>query len=350
MFCIIKRQKVISIYRNLYKTKLIKEIMEENNEHPESTVNNNLVEHHSKKHSSGNWIWIAATIILAILLILVLFTGFSFTGQVTKISAESKLTAFANSVGADIKVNNIEPLGDNLYSVNASINGEDGQLYLTKDGNYLVMYVSPLTIAKTASAEEEVETEIIKSDKPIVELFVMTHCPYGTQAEKGFIPAIKNLGSTIDANIRFVHYFMHGDKEEQETYNQVCIREEQSAKYLDYLTCFLEDGNSTRCLTKIGIDKKKLNNCLANNYTKAKEYYAFDSQLSESYGVQGSPTLVINGVQISSGRDAASMLDAICTTFSDESVPEFCGASLSTASPSSGFGTGTASSASSAQC
>ena len=348
MFCIIKKLKIISVYRNLYKTKLIKEIMEESNEHHEPAINHNHVENRSKRHSS-NRIWIVATIILAALLILVLFTGFSFTGQVTKNSVEKNFLNFANAAGVTATINNIETFGANLYVINASINGQEGVLYVTKDGKYLTSYVSSMTVSKeTTSEPEETTTEVVKSDKPIVELFVMTHCPYGTQAEKGFIPAIQNLGSTIDAKVRFVHYFMHGDKEEQETYNQVCIREEQSAKYLSYLSCFLEDGNSTRCISKIGIDQKKLNTCLANDYTKAKEYYAVDSQLSEKYGVQGSPTLVINGVQISTARDAASMLDAICTTFT--TAPESCGVKLSTASPSSGFGTGTASSASSAQC
>jgi glutaredoxin len=207
--------------------------------------------------------------------------------------------------------------------------------------------MSPMTLIEPASSqEEESSTEVIKSDKPTVELFVMTHCPYGTQAEKGFIPAIKNLGSSIDAQVRFVHYFMHGDTEEAETYNQVCIREEQSAKYLDYLTCFLEDGNTTRCIKKVGIDQAKVNKCVSSG--KAKEYYSFDSQLSEGYGVQGSPTLVINGVQISSGRDAASMLDSICGTFNN--APSTCGASLSSTSPSPGFGTGTTSGSTSAQC
>jgi len=27
----------------------------------------------------------------------------------------------------------------------------------------------------------------------------MTHCPYGTQAEKGMIPVIESLGDLIDA-------------------------------------------------------------------------------------------------------------------------------------------------------
>ena len=323
--------------------------MEENKEHPEYSEHLEHPEHHPKKHKKTN-VWMIATIVFAALLIVVLFTGFNLTGMVTKGYAEKNFVAFADNLGLDVKVNDMTSFGSNLYLANVSINGENGILYITKDGKYVSSSVSPMIVPKdTANSQtEQPSTEVVKSDKPLVELFIMTHCPYGTQAEKGFIPAIKNLGSTIDAKVRFVHYFMHGDVEEKETYNQVCIREEQSAKYLDYLSCFLEDGNTTRCLKKVNVEQKKLDSCLANDATKAKGYYAIDSELSNSYGVQGSPTLVINGVQVSASRDSASILDAICSTFNN--APESCGASLSSTSPSPGFGTGTASSDSAAQC
>ena len=91
----------------------------------------------------------------------------------------------------------------------------------------------------------------------------MTHCPYGTQAEKGLIPAMKLLGDNANIQIRFVHYFMHGEKEEQETYRQVCIREEQGAKFISYLECFLEDGDSSRCLSSVGINQAAVNSARA---------------------------------------------------------------------------------------
>ncbi len=304
-------------------------------------------EHHSRRHKKLN-VWMVATILFAAMLIFVLFTGVSVTGQITKNSAAKNFLNFANAAGVTATINNVNSLGNNLYAINASINGQEGILYSTKDGKYFIPSISPMAVSEPAVSKSQspANTEVVKSDKPVVELFVMTYCPYGTQAEKGFIPAIQNLGSAVDAKIRFVHYFMHGDKEEQETYNQVCIREEQSAKYLDYLTCFLEDSNSTRCIKKVGVDQAKIDKCISSG--KAKEYYAFDSQLSQGYGVEGSPTLVINGAQVSAGRDPASMLDAMCSAFN--SAPGSCGASLSTTSPSPGFGTSAASSGSDAQC
>ncbi|MBU3941884.1 MAG: hypothetical protein KKF74_03150, partial [Nanoarchaeota archaeon] len=47
-----------------------------------------------------------------------------------------------------------------------------------------------------------------KKDKPEVELFVMSHCPYGTQIEKGMLPVARLLGDKIDFNIRFCSYAM----------------------------------------------------------------------------------------------------------------------------------------------
>jgi len=205
-------------------------------------------------------------------------------------------------------------------------------------GQKIIVKVSVEDITKKATTSGS-------TGKPQVELFVMTYCPYGTQAEKGIIPALKALGDKIDAKIRFVHYFMHGDQEEAETYTQVCIREEQSDKYLDYLECFLEDGDSSRCLGEIGIDENSLNTCIDS---KAKGYYAEDSALSQSYSVQGSPTLVINGVQSDAGRSSQLYLQGICEAFSK--APSECSQALSAETPSAGFGYNTASSGSTASC
>ena len=36
-----------------------------------------------------------------------------------------------------------------------------------------------------------------KKEKPEVELFVMSHCPFGTQIEKGMLPVARLLGDKI---------------------------------------------------------------------------------------------------------------------------------------------------------
>jgi hypothetical protein len=115
----------------------------------------------------------------------------------------------------------------------------------------------------------------------------------------------------------------------------------------------LEAGNSSACLVKAGVNSAALSGCVKD---KSKDYYASDSALSKSYGVQGSPTLVINGVQADFyPRSPASALQIICSAFNTS--PSECSSTLSTANPSPGFGTsssaasaGTASTGDAASC
>lgn len=188
-----------------------------------------------------------------------------------------------------------------------------------------------------------------KKEKPEVELFVMSHCPYGTQIEKGILPVVNLLEDKVDFEIKFCDYAMHGETEINEQVQQHCIQTEQNDKFISYLECFLKDGKSEECLADI--DEEKLDKCIkATN----KEYnveenledqskwkgnfptFAVHQRDVNKYGVQGSPTLVINGVRAGAGRDPASLLKAICTGF--EEKPEECDQVLDTAAPAPGFG------------
>src|SRR3989338_99354 len=265
-----------------------------------------------------------------------------------------------NLLPSDIKatVKNAILEGD-VYNINLNVSGKDYTSYMTKDGGkFFQSGLDMATFAQENAAQQATAAasadnsqavaptaNVPKTDKPKVELFVMTHCPYGLQAEKGIIPAFEALGDKIDAKVRFVHYFMHGDNEEQETYNQVCIREEQGAKYNNYLKCFAISGDSATCQTQAGIDEPKLSQCVAN---QAKDYYKDDQNLSNGYGVQGSPTLVINGAQSQAGRDSASYLAGICSAFNN--APAECSKQLSSVSPAAGFGAGVSNSNAAAGC
>jgi protein-disulfide isomerase len=277
--------------------------------------------------------FILSTVICGVLVVLLLVMVLSggITGNVvSKESAGETLVEFLNNVAdSEVTLVDVEDVG-NFYLATIEFKGQEMPIYVTKDGEYYTSNLLPLVLPEEANTNTGSQ-EVPKSDKPVVELFVMTHCPYGTQAEKGLLPVIESLGDTVDAKIRFVHYFMH-DPEKTETPIQVCIREEQSEKYLEYLKCFLEDGDSDRCLTATGINKAKLSECIDSN---SEGYYEADSALSKEYSVQGSPTLVINGVQVSSGRSPAAYLSTICQAFNE--MPSFCDLELSTASPTEGF-------------
>ncbi len=192
-----------------------------------------------------------------------------------------------------------------------------------------------------------------KTDKPLVEAFVMSYCPYGTQIEKGLIPVAELLGNKINFSIKFCDYSMHGQKEVVENLLQVCIQNVDNTHYLPYLSCFLNASDSAGCLKSANVDTAKVNACVAATdaeYNVTADYndkskwvsgqfppFNVYEDLNTKYGVQGSPTFVLNGVVVDGvGRDPESLLTAICGTF--KTKPAECSQTLSSTAPSTGFG------------
>ncbi|MFA5061034.1 MAG: thioredoxin domain-containing protein [Candidatus Pacearchaeota archaeon] len=311
-------------------------------------------ENEVSKKSKGKFsnYWIVSTFVLAILLLGVVIYGSSFRGgsvvnaNVAKEITQNFLSDYFKERGVlgDIEVINVTSVSG-MYQIVFSLNGEPaGALTLSGDGKY-VGQMSIIETEESVSEQPSTSTEIPKSDKPVIELFVMTHCPYGTQAEKGFIPFIEAMGNKIDAKVRFVHYFMH-EPEKTETPRQVCIREEQSEKFIPYLKKFLEEGNYTTALESAGVDEEAMNECIESG--RWEDYYAIDSTLSQGYGVGGSPTLVVNGVIAQSGRSPASYLTTACSAFNE--VPEDCSQELSIDTPTPMWGWDESGASTSAQC
>ena len=312
--------------------------------------------------------WMASTILLLALVIIFVSLGFIQTHASSK-SVGEDFVKYINSQGeVNVSYLSSSSFSPSLYEVNVELQGQKVPVYITKDGKYFVQLVMPLkdeTKPKPQPAPEQTQTNIPKSDKPKVELFVMSYCPFGTQEEKGIIPALEALNNSIDFKLRFVYYAMHPTQGEvQENLLQYCVQETQPEKLLPYLKCFLEDANNTRCLEATNIDTTSLNTCISQtdkeyNITKNLDdksswlngnypLFNIDKDLNTKYGVQGSPTLVINGVQASSARDPESFLKTICSAFNN--APEACNTQLSTTSYSAGFGYNVASSGSTAQC
>ncbi len=288
-----------------------------------------------------------------------------------RVKVENFVNTYLIQSGTKATITNLtEAYG--LYKVKVNI-GADQQVdsYISRDGKLFFPQALDMDeLSKTpasgagnqaGAAAESAPIDVPKNDKPKVELFVMSYCPYGTQIEKGMLPVVKTLGSKIDYELKFVDYAMHGEKELKENLVQYCIQKEQLSKFDTYLTCFLKASDSASCLTSAGVDTKKNDACVAKTDTEFKvtenfknntdfrgTFPGFNVQKADNtkYSVGGSPTLVINGKDVSSGRDSASLLKAICSAFTTQ--PKECETSLSAASPSAGFGEGTAASGSAA--
>ncbi len=272
---------------------------------------------------------------------------------------------------------------EGLYVVRLNLSNRVIDTFLTTDGKTFFPSAVDLnefeaTMAAQEQQAQEQETQqsqtptstptpiqgMQKTDVPEVEVFVMSHCPYGTQIEKGMIPVMETLGDKADIQIKFVNYAMHGKTELDEQLNQYCIQKDYPDQFVDYLKCFLKEGDTGSCVAEIEIDEDALATCIEDTDKEYKVTELYNDQSTwrsgrfpqfnlhndenNEYGIRGSPSLVINGKRVNSGRDSASLLSAVCSAFTE--APEECETQLSSASPSPGFGFSTSGSASEAQC
>lgn len=175
-----------------------------------------------------------------------------------------------------------------------------------------------------------------KVDKPVADLYIMSYCPYGLQAQKWYLEVMSKLWKVADINVKFVPYIMHGKKEAVENVVQYCIQKEEPEKYVSYLKCFLqEEWKETVCIKEASIDEEKLKTCIAKtNETykieekvadSSKQFPDFDIDATEAQQVwvEWSPTFVLNGIKIENiWRDAQSYAKAICSSF--KNTPQEC--------------------------
>jgi len=305
-------------------------------------------------------------IVLFLFLGLILVLGACSIGQAAgltpdqaKVKAEQYINENLVDVGNEVTIEGISEVGG-VYKISVKLHdGSKVDSYMTKDGKtffpqgLVVDKVAAATNTNSATSQPSAEVST-KTDKPSIELFVMSSCPYGTQIEKGLLPVLALLKDKVDFKLRFCDYSMHGQGELNEELVQTCIQKEQADKLQTYLNCYLVAGDGAKCLTDVGVNKAKLNDCVAatdKQYKVTEDYntktdwkgsyppFGVFAAENQKYGVQGSPTLVINGAQISSGRDSQSLLNVICTAFTK--APAECSQQLDANTPDPGFGTST---------
>lgn len=242
---------------------------------------------------------------------------------------------------------------NNIYKFRLKIGEAEYDSFVTKDGKILFPSGINLEPASTSAQKEQTPQEIQKSDEPDVKLFVMSYCPYGLQAQKMFLPVYDLLKEKARMGVYFVNYIMHEKQEIDENLKQYCIQKEEEGKYYNYLGCFVKDGDSEKCLAESKINKANLTACVSKtdaDYDITEQYnnkstwlngrfpkFDVHSELNEEYGVQGSPTVVINDQMVEvSPRSPERFKKVICQAFN--SPPEECSQSLSDTAFSAGFG------------
>ncbi len=202
--------------------------------------------------------------------------------------------------------------------------------------------LAPKASAKPKVAPGQACANVTKSDKPLLEAFIVSQCPFGLQMQRIMAETVSKLPQARDyLKVRYIGSIsnnsitsMHGDEEARENLRQICIREEQSDKYWDYASCYMKEGNSTDCLRSSSIDERALSACV-NDSIRGLAYAQKDFDLANEFNITGSPTLNLNNriasefdfaTNTTSARSPEALKELLCCGFNKE--PSFCAEQL----------------------
>lgn len=230
---------------------------------------------------------------------------------------------------------------DGLYAVTIELDGRSIDSYATKNGR--LFFTQAIDLEEKPDAPKQ--DEIPKTDKPLVQLFTMSYCPYGNQAEEAIIPVAELLQDAIEIEPHYVIYSnyggggpelcidkenkycsMHGIEELKQDVRELCIYKYQRDKYWDYVgdvntQCTLD--NIAKCWETVaksnGVDTARVASCLDD---EAEELLAKEVELNKKHEIQGSPMLLINGIDYTGQRTAEAYKQAVCSAFAKQ--PEGC--------------------------
>jgi hypothetical protein len=157
--------------------------------------------------------------------------------------------------------------------------------------------------------EELLTSRTARMGKPTLELFVMSYCLFGVQAEEKIIPIVKAFGDKIDFKLQFIAQekeapstqditpftSLHGYPEVAENIRQLLIAQEYPDRYLDYILCRGKklDKSWEDCAEKLGIDVPKIQKLF--DTPEAEQLFRENIQRAAELGVRASPTILVDG-------------------------------------------------------
>jgi hypothetical protein len=295
------------------------------------------------KSLSKNY-WTISTVILAILLIAVLTIGGTKGSSISSDTAGEKVVEWASEQVPNVELKSVTEEGG-LYAVTFSYanpetsEAEEATLQITKDGSSLILQAIPLTGQVTAPTQTQPQKpiEIPKTDKPNVELYIWSYCPYGVMAQGPLAEVVSLFGEKINAKA-ILYHDGHGAHETQENKIQECIQKIDGEKYWDYATGFVKDiypkcgasrdiecdlTESTTLMKTLNINSAQVLSCVE---TEGTQLMNADITKAQNQGITGSPTLIINGVKVQVDRTSEAFKTAICSAFNE--APAECSETL----------------------
>lgn len=259
--------------------------------------------------------------------------------------AKSKVVEFVNGnllqPGAAAEVVSAVKEND-LYKITIKVGEQEIPTYITRDGKKFFPQVMDIDVAVDNNQESAEIKEIPKSDKPIVDLYVMSFCPFGNKAEDTLKPAYDLLKNKVDFNFHYIVttsgsevQSLHGAKEVVQNEREACVLKNYGKdKWMGFVTYVNANcGSDGACwetgAKNLGISTAKISACVT---AEGVELMKTNEQASAAAGAQGSPTMTINGATtqaVYQYGNSEAYKQIICSAFN--TVPTECSKTLSAA-------------------
>ncbi|GEM_PF-4756762 len=183
---------------------------------------------------------------------------------------------------------------------------------LDDNGDGLIDCADP-TCTKSLECREE--------SRGLVELFIMSYCPYGALAVNEVKRLKEAFGDDIKIRVRYVMQregdalrSLHGDEETFENARQMCIAKDYPAALYNYLWCLYgenEDGGGEACAKRNAIDYEAVSKCAQSDETKQALFA--EAEACDALDISASPTWIVHGKVKFNSVDAAEVAQYLCT-------------------------------------
>ncbi len=293
--------------------------------------------HHKSKKTKINVPWVLSVSLLIILIGSLVTGGFGTLTGMCVGNGNGAANIAIDDINSNLEEGQAELVKiENTNFITFSYLDKNYGAFISADGQLLT---PPMEVADPnqqqaqAPAFDAPDTEI-----PTVELFVMSFCPYGMQAENIMLDVVDLLGDKVVIQPRFIVNVvdgevqsLHGEYEANENMRQACIwknyDQETFWNYIKEFNPVCNKDNLDTCWKEkaeaAGIDVATIETCFEAEGVSLMEA---DAAISNQYGVTGSPTLIINGEKYQGARTPEGYKNGICTGFA--TVPEECSQTL----------------------
>jgi len=275
------------------------------------------------------------------------YKNYRIPGALSMEEATEKAMNYINSnlLDGGIQASLLESKSESgVYSMKIEIEEREYISYITKDGK--VLFLQGMEIPDESSAS----SGAAKRDVPEAQLFVMSFCPYGNQAEEIMMNVVNLLGNKANIELHYVIYSnyadggkdyclddeakycsMHGIQELNQGIRELCVQKYQKNKFWNFVkeinaNCNYQDVDSCweSIAKNLGVDVGMVKKC---EKEEGLDFAEQELQLNKKYGVTGSPQLVINDKEYKGSRNADDYKAAICEGFNNS--PSECSQVLS---------------------